>query len=319
MFLIGNDRRAVVVGGTSAAAPLWAGFMALANQQAAANGRPPVGFLNPAIYKLGGESRLAGDMHDVTTGDNKGFVALQGYDLATGWGSPAGQGLIDDLTGVANPPVFGLTPSASTLSLAPGATGGSTITVSPQNGFFGEVSLATSGLPMGVTASFSPATAVTTSRVTLTAASSAIPGTSTVTITGTSGSVTSTARLALTVAASPAFTITVQPASVSLAQLGTNTGAIAVMPVNDFNGPVALAASGLPSGVTASFSPANAAGASTLTLTASSSAAVGPATVTISGTSGGLHSAATIGLTVRAANYPTRRRAGPRTMLLSYP
>ena len=47
MYLIQNNDQAVVVGGTSAAAPLWAGFAALANQQAAANAKPPIGFLNP--------------------------------------------------------------------------------------------------------------------------------------------------------------------------------------------------------------------------------------------------------------------------------
>jgi subtilase family serine protease len=45
-------------GGTSCSAPLWAGIMALVNQQAAANGQKPVGFLNPALYALGQERRL---------------------------------------------------------------------------------------------------------------------------------------------------------------------------------------------------------------------------------------------------------------------
>ena len=59
------------IGGTSAAAPLWAGFTALANQQAAANGEPTVGFINPAIYAIGRQAaamRLA--FHDITTGNN---------------------------------------------------------------------------------------------------------------------------------------------------------------------------------------------------------------------------------------------------------
>src|SRR5579884_1057397 len=52
VFLIQNNGQAVMVGGTSVAAPLWAGFAALANQQAQAAGKPPIGFLNPAIYRL---------------------------------------------------------------------------------------------------------------------------------------------------------------------------------------------------------------------------------------------------------------------------
>ena len=76
------------MGGTSAAAPLWAGFLALANQQAATNKKPRIGFLNPIIYGLGASS-LTSDLHDVITGNNGGYSALPGYDLATGWGSLA--------------------------------------------------------------------------------------------------------------------------------------------------------------------------------------------------------------------------------------
>jgi subtilase family serine protease len=54
LYLICDNGTAISVGGTSAAAPLWAGFLALANEQAAVNGKPPVGFVNPAIYALGG-------------------------------------------------------------------------------------------------------------------------------------------------------------------------------------------------------------------------------------------------------------------------
>lgn len=90
------------VGGTSLAAPRWAAFMALVNQQAANNGRPPIGFLNPALYAIGTASMYAGTFHDITTGNNGGhggnsFNAVTGYDLVTGWGTPNGQALIDAL------------------------------------------------------------------------------------------------------------------------------------------------------------------------------------------------------------------------------
>jgi hypothetical protein len=92
------------VAGTSASSPLWAGFMALVNQQAAANGKPPIGFANPALYAIGKGTNYQTDFHDITTGNtNNGngasFNAVPGYDLATGWGSPAGQALISDLAG----------------------------------------------------------------------------------------------------------------------------------------------------------------------------------------------------------------------------
>jgi len=85
-------------GGTSFAAPMWAGYIALANQQAATNHTPAVGFINPAIYPLGLSSGYAAAFHDITSGNN-GFPAVTGYDLQTGWGSPNGAGLINALVG----------------------------------------------------------------------------------------------------------------------------------------------------------------------------------------------------------------------------
>jgi len=97
-------------GGTSASAPLWAGFMALVNQQAASLGNPSAGFINPAIYAIGkgtGNTPYASAFHDITTGNNSvngdGYPAVAGYDLCTGWGTPA-IGLINALAGGAAAP-----------------------------------------------------------------------------------------------------------------------------------------------------------------------------------------------------------------------
>ena len=95
-------------GGTSAAAPLWAGFMALVNQQAVANGHAPAGFINPAIYALAKTAAYTNCFHDVTAGDNTwpgsptNFFAVTGYDLATGLGTPNGTNLINALTTVSS-------------------------------------------------------------------------------------------------------------------------------------------------------------------------------------------------------------------------
>jgi subtilase family serine protease len=93
-------------GGTSFATPRWAGFLALVNQQSVANGKGTVGFINPALYNLGISSGYSGALHDITSGSNPpaagdggGFNAVPGYDLVTGWGSPAGVGLINQLAG----------------------------------------------------------------------------------------------------------------------------------------------------------------------------------------------------------------------------
>lgn len=92
-----------VLSGTSCAAPLWAGFTALVNQQAANYGIPSVGFLNPALYALGQGTNYNSVLHDITAGSNTNggstneFFAVPGYDLCTGWGTPAGAALINAL------------------------------------------------------------------------------------------------------------------------------------------------------------------------------------------------------------------------------
>lgn len=62
--------------GTSFAAPLWAAFTALVNQEAAASGEPAAGFLNPALYSLGRSSNYTNCFHDITTGNNAASQSL---------------------------------------------------------------------------------------------------------------------------------------------------------------------------------------------------------------------------------------------------
>ena len=100
VYCIFSNGIAAVFGGTSCSAPLWAGFMALANQQATAYGNPGVGLINPIIYSLGKSTNYNLYFHDITTGSNTwsssltNFYAVPGYDLCTGWGTPAGSNLI---------------------------------------------------------------------------------------------------------------------------------------------------------------------------------------------------------------------------------
>lgn len=95
-------------GGTSCASPLWAGYMALVNQQAAANGNVSLGFLNPTIYPLLQNANYTTLFHDTTTGNNTWsqspnlFFAVPGYDLCTGLGTPNGTNLINALAGGSN-------------------------------------------------------------------------------------------------------------------------------------------------------------------------------------------------------------------------
>lgn len=91
-------------GGTSCATPLWAGFMALINQQNTLNGNPPAGAFNPIVYAIGKSSAYAAAFHDITAGNNTNSVtttnywAVPGYDLCTGWGTPKGQATINAFT-----------------------------------------------------------------------------------------------------------------------------------------------------------------------------------------------------------------------------
>mgnify|MGYP001392119844 CR=1 FL=1 len=116
IWVIVNNGEQGVTGGTSAAAPLWAGFTALVNQQAAASGQPSVGLINAAIYAIGKSSRYGSAFHDITAGNttnaccgpNK-FFACPGYDLCTGWGTPVGADLISAL--LAPPVPLRITPA----------------------------------------------------------------------------------------------------------------------------------------------------------------------------------------------------------------
>ena len=108
--------------GTSIAAPMWAAFTALANEQAAQKGKPPLGFLNPLLYCIGtNATTYAKAFHDITTGNDTNssspnrFFAVPGYDLASGWGTPSGSNMINALVtldgdlATAPPPLFTIT------------------------------------------------------------------------------------------------------------------------------------------------------------------------------------------------------------------
>ena len=137
LFLFGDDGYKLAAGGTSAAAPLWAGLTALINQQKAAQAQPPGGFMNPALYAIGQGSAYASCFHDTAVGNNTNyglylaeigsnifiqtyynssqFFAVAGYDLCTGWGTPIGAGLINTLC----PEPLRITPSTGFVSSGP--------------------------------------------------------------------------------------------------------------------------------------------------------------------------------------------------------
>ncbi|MGA7156834.1 MAG: S53 family serine peptidase [Acidobacteriaceae bacterium] len=83
-------------GGTSFAAPMWAAYIALVNQQLVSQGKSTIGFINPTIYAQNITSAYKTDFHDITSGKSGSYSAVTGYDLVTGWGSP-NAGLINAL------------------------------------------------------------------------------------------------------------------------------------------------------------------------------------------------------------------------------
>ncbi len=299
-------------GGTSFAAPLWAGYVALANQQAVANGGSTLGFINPLLYSIGVSSSYGADFHDITSGTSGSYSAVTGYDLVTGWGSMKGASLINALVGASTTPNFSLSASPSSVSVVQGNNGSSTITSAVLNGFNSAVALSASGQPTGVTATFNPnpiaAPGSGTSTLSLAVASTTATGTYTITVTGTGGGVTqtSTVRLTVTAAPTPNFTISASPSSVSVAEGSSGTSKITTTVSGGFNSAVALSASGQPSGVTVSFSPTSIAapgsGTSTVTFTASKSASTGTHTITITGAGGGKSNKTTVSLRVTRSN-----------------
>ena len=291
------------VGGTSLSAPRWAGFLALANEQA--NGAP-IGFLNPTIYAIGTGTSYDSEFHDITSGSNNNgegttYNAVVGYDLVTGWGSPNGESLLNALGPAPTGPNFSLAASPSKLDLTPGADGTSTITVSPVKGFSGTVDLTATALgqPAGVTATLNP-TSVTgsgASTLTVSTTDSTPGGNFPIVVTGRSGVLTQTAYVAL---ALPGFSL-VAPSNVFVNQGATATSTITIKAVNGFDSEVSLSVSGLPKGVTASFKPAQTTGTSQLTFSAFFLTATGFTSLTVTGTSGKITQTATINLAVSAA------------------
>ena len=278
-------------GGTSFAAPMWAGYLALVNQQAVANGNSRVGFLNPYLYTIGEGSSYAADFHDITSGNN-GFPATTGFDLATGWGSPNGSGLINSLSG-SSTPGFSLSASPSSVSVAQGSSGTSTITSTVSGGFSSAITLSATGQPTGVTVSFNPTsiTGAGTSTMTMTVASSTATGTYSIKVTGTSGSTVESATVTLTVtAAKPTFTLTASTTSITVARGASGTAKVTTAVVDGFDSAITLSANGQGSAQTVTFSPnpiaAPGSGTSTMTVVVGAKAGIGNHIITITAKGG---------------------------------
>lgn len=117
----------IVVGGTSAAAPLWAGSMALINESLQKAGKARAGFVTPQLYSLANSQQPYPPFHDVTQGTNLYYPATTGYDEASGLGSPDIYNIARDL---ANGSTTGPTPTPGNTP-TPGPTATATDTPTP--------------------------------------------------------------------------------------------------------------------------------------------------------------------------------------------
>jgi subtilase family serine protease len=158
-YLIYQNAGLYVVGGTSAAAPSFAGVMALVVQNSAAR----QGNANPKFYSLASQQRAGGAaiFHDITTGNNSvpgldGFKAAPGYDQTTGLGSINAALLVDHWNEVFATPVLHASASASSVSLQAGSNASVSLNVTVSGGFSAPTALSVTGLPAGVSAEFIP-------------------------------------------------------------------------------------------------------------------------------------------------------------------
>jgi subtilase family serine protease len=285
-------------GGTSFATPMWAAYIALVNQQLAANGDATIGFINPTIYAQNVTSSYDTDFHDIISGTSGSYSAVVGYDLVTGWGSPNGTGLINALAPASTNPAFAIYASPASVSVLQGNTGSSVITTTVSGGFDSAITLSASGQPTGVTLSFNIYTIAApgsgTATMTMAVASTAAAGTYSITVTGTGGGITQTATISLTVTAptTGGFTISVSPPAGYLYKGTSGYATITTTVSGGFDSAVSLSATGQPRGVTVSFSPnpiaAPGSGTSNMNLSVAKNAATGIYPITITGTGGGV-------------------------------
>jgi hypothetical protein len=288
-----------VFGGTSVASPIIGAMYALATSPVPSASLNSYPYANP------------GALYDVTTGHtatcSPAYLCTGevGYDGPTGLGTPNGAGAFGPAS--TGPSDFSVTVNPTNVSVAAGSNATATVSTAVTSGSSESVSLSASGLPSGVTASFSPSTVNSGSSSTLTfsASSSAAAGNYSVTITGTgsTGSHTATLTLSVTAAAANDFSLSVSPTSRSVTAGSGTTATVSTAVTSGSAQTVSFGVTGLPTGVTASFSPSSvtAGSSSTLTISTSSSTVAGTYTLTITGTGSSATHTASFALAVTAA------------------
>ena len=211
-------------------------------------------------------------------------------------------------------PNFTIALSPTSLTVQQGASGSTTLTLTPQGGFTGTVSLALvdgSGNPVsGIT--LSPAsvtvsgTSPVTQNLTLAVGSSVTPGTYALQVRGAAGSITQRASLSLTVTPPPSFTLSLNPTSLTAPQEGSAVTALIVTPQNGFQGTISLSLANAPQGISLAPTSVQVSGnnpmGQTLTLSVASYVPAGTYNFQVVGTSGSITKQVGLTLTVTWAS-----------------
>jgi subtilase family serine protease len=309
------------VSGTSAATPALASVMALVLENAGS----AQGNANPVMYALGNQqygANGAAVFHDVTLGNNSvpgvtGFNAGVGYDEGTGLGSMDASLFVNHWSD-GNQLNFTVTPSVTTLSVAPGGSATMNMTLIAQGGFSAPVTLSASGAPTGMTVQFSSTTpsAGVPVTATISAASSLAAGNYALTIVGSGGGLSRSSFVAVSVA-KPSFTLAANATAATVMAGSSVSISLATAVIAGFKSAVTLSASGLPKGVTATLSPVSIAspggGTSTLKLTAATTAVAGVSTITVKAVGGGITQTQTVSLTVIVPSFTLTAQSSSAT------
>jgi uncharacterized membrane protein len=202
---------------------------------------------------------------------------------------------------------FSISASPGSLSVAQGQSSTSTIGTAVLSGAAQTINLSASGQPGGVTISFNPASlsAGGSSTMTASVAAATTPGTYPITVTGTGATGTHSTTVSVTVTPAPPsdFSMSANPASLTVAQGTSGTATIGTAVLSGGAQTVSLSASGQPAGTTISFSPSSvtAGGASTMTVSVGAATATGGYTITVTGTGTTATHTTTVALTVTTA------------------
>jgi hypothetical protein len=227
-----------------------------------------------------------------TSANGAHSLTSKAYDAANNVGTSAAVNVT-----VSNVADYSLSVTPASVTVTAGSAASYTVNIARSGGFTGGVTFSISGLPAGAGATFTPNSATAgSSALSITTTTATAAGSYLFTVTGTSGALSHTATGTLVVNAAPAgnFTLAVTPASVTVQSNGGTATYTVNITRTSFTSSISFSVSGLPAGVTASFSPNPTTGNSTtLTLTVPASTAAGTYTFTVTGTGGGLTRTAT--------------------------